>query len=129
MANTYLSQNHPQSLYPPVNRPSPNFSFTSSSEQTPVRANGALLSGGRPSTTKDEPGVFAGYVGDGVDKNKQFPQGRYTISNKLGSGTYGKVLGCVDKKYNLPVAIKIVRKDPPIYKEAAKKEIAGEYCF
>ena len=73
---------------------------------------------------KEEPGVFAGFIGDGVDKSSPYPQGRYTISNKLGSGTYGKVLGCVDKKYNLPVAIKIVRKDPPIYKEAAKKEIA-----
>jgi dual-specificity kinase len=73
---------------------------------------------------KEEPGVFAGFIGDGVDKSKEFPSGRYTITKKLGSGTYGKVLGCVDKKYNLPVAIKIVRKDPPIYKESAKKEIA-----
>ena len=54
---------------------------------------------------------------------KQFPAGRYTISKKLGAGVYGKVLGCVDQKYNLPVAIKIVRKDPPIYRDAAKKEI------
>jgi serine/threonine protein kinase len=72
----------------------------------------------------NEKGVFNGYVGDGVDMSKQFPQGRYTISSKLGAGTYGKVLACIDKKYNLPVAIKIVRKDPPIYKEAAVKEIA-----
>ena len=72
---------------------------------------------------KEEPGVFAGYVGDSVDRCKQFPAGRYTISKKLGAGVYGKVLGCVDQKYNLPVAIKIVRKDPPIYRDAAKKEI------
>jgi len=72
----------------------------------------------------NEKGVFNGYVGDGVDMSKQFPLGRYTISSKLGAGTYGKVLACIDKKYNLPVAIKIVRKDPPIYKEAAVKEIA-----
>jgi len=100
---------------------SPNFSFSNLNDggalpparNIPARA-----------AAKDEPGVFAGFIGDGVDRNMEFPQGRYIISNKLGSGTYGKVLGCVDKKYNLPVAIKIVRKDPPIYKEAAKKEIA-----
>ncbi len=69
--------------------------------------------------------MFAGFIGDAVDRNQQYPQGRYVITAKLGSGTYGKVLACTDKKYNLPVAIKIVRKDPPIYKEAAKKEIAG----
>ena len=110
-------------------RPSPNFSFSSTSEQAaPLRVDGGLpASRAQPVRhgTKEEPGVFAGFVGDGVDKNKQFPQGRYLITKKLGSGTYGKVLGCTDKKYNLPVAIKIVRKDPPIYKEAAKKEIAG----
>eukprot|EP00802_Teleaulax_amphioxeia_P001624 Tamp_01626.p1 GENE.Tamp_01626~~Tamp_01626.p1 ORF type:complete len:842 (-),score=141.30 Tamp_01626:2391-4916(-) len=109
-------------------RPSPNFSFSSTSEQAaPLRVDGGLpASRAQPvrHATKEEPGVFAGFVGDGVDKNKQFPQGRYLITKKLGSGTYGKVLGCTDKKYNLPVAIKIVRKDPPIYKEAAKKEIA-----
>jgi serine/threonine protein kinase len=73
---------------------------------------------------KYEKGVFYGYFGDGLDISTQYPQGRYTINSKLGAGTYGKVFACVDNKYNLPVAIKIVRKDPPIYKEAAMKEIA-----
>ncbi len=92
------------------------------------RPSGKLpIAAGNPvrSSTKEEPGVFAGFIGDAVDRNQQYPQGRYVITAKLGSGTYGKVLACTDKKYNLPVAIKIVRKDPPIYKEAAKKEIAG----
>jgi len=115
--------------------PSPNFSFSNLNDGGAASGPGAMQAmGAMPlppvrniparAAAKDEPGVFAGFIGDGVDRNKEFPQGRYTISNKLGSGTYGKVLGCVDKKYNLPVAIKIVRKDPPIYKEAAKKEIA-----
>ncbi|EKX31268.1 hypothetical protein GUITHDRAFT_91235 [Guillardia theta CCMP2712] len=75
-----------------------------------------------PTPTQDS-GHFVGYVGDSINRSKDFPSGRYIIKRKLGAGTYGKVLECTDKKYNLPVAVKIVRRDPPIYKEAAKKEI------
>ena len=43
----------------------------------------------------------------------------------LGSGTYGKVVECEDHKYNKThVAIKLVRREPPLYKISAKNEIA-----
>jgi hypothetical protein len=76
-----------------------------------------------PSAPTEEAGHFFSAVGKRIDKQAQFPTGRYQITRKLGSGQYGKVLECVDEKYGVKVAVKIVRRDPPIYREAAKKEI------
>eukprot|EP00288_Rhodomonas_lens_P011944 CAMPEP_0177746544 /NCGR_PEP_ID=MMETSP0484_2-20121128/30917_1 /TAXON_ID=354590 /ORGANISM="Rhodomonas lens, Strain RHODO" /LENGTH=295 /DNA_ID=CAMNT_0019261283 /DNA_START=260 /DNA_END=1144 /DNA_ORIENTATION=+ len=68
-------------------------------------------------------GHFVGTVGDSIDRSAQYPRGRYCIIRKLGAGVYGKVLEVEDRKYNARVAIKIIRREPPVYREAVKKEI------
>jgi hypothetical protein len=69
-----------------------------------------------------EEGHFVWVVGCVFDKCSEFPSGRYIGSSIIGSGTYGKVIGCTDKKYKAPVAIKVVRSSIE-YKAAAVREI------
>eukprot|EP00961_Rhodomonas_salina_P100579 1353045-Rhodomonas_salina.1 len=72
-------------------------------------------------------GHFVGTVGDSIDRSAQYPRGRtanidglaaepcrYCIIRKLGAGVYGKVLEVEDRKYNARVAIKIIRREPPV---------------
>jgi len=63
--------------------------------------------------------------GQTIDRSAPFTNGRYTIVKLLGTGTYGKVVQCQDQKYNgAGVAIKLVRREPPLYRVSAKNEIA-----
>lgn len=64
-------------------------------------------------------------TGSTIDKQEPFPRGRYVVVKLLGSGTYGKVVECEDNKYNKThVAVKLVRREPPLYRTSAKNEIA-----
>lgn len=64
-------------------------------------------------------------TGSKIDFTRPFTQGRYTVVKLLGSGTYGKVVKCEDHKYNRAgVAVKLVRREPPLYRVSAKNEIA-----
>jgi serine/threonine protein kinase len=69
-----------------------------------------------------EEGHFVWAAGCVFDRCSDFPSGRYLGSSIIGRGTYGKVIGCIDKKYNAQVAIKIVRSSIE-YKAAAIREI------
>jgi serine/threonine protein kinase len=74
---------------------------------------------------EDEFGHYQVKVGNKIDFTPPFSQGRYTIVKLLGSGTYGKVVRCEDHKYNrAPVAVKLVRREPQLYRVSAKNEIA-----
>ena len=74
---------------------------------------------------EDEVGHFQVQVGAPIDMNEPFRNGRYNVVRLLGSGTYGKVVEAEDNKYNKThVAIKLVRREPPLYRVSAKNEIA-----
>ncbi|KAJ1484925.1 hypothetical protein T484DRAFT_1795434, partial [Baffinella frigidus] len=116
-----------------INTPFSPEARTSSGSWTPgeISLSGPWMPGGGANKAasspapalREEPGHFFSAVGKRIEKSIQFPLGRYEIKRKLGSGQYGKVLECVDEKYGVRVAVKIVRRDPPIYRDAAKKEI------
>eukprot|EP00286_Rhodomonas_abbreviata_P001968 CAMPEP_0181291424 /NCGR_PEP_ID=MMETSP1101-20121128/1959_1 /TAXON_ID=46948 /ORGANISM="Rhodomonas abbreviata, Strain Caron Lab Isolate" /LENGTH=897 /DNA_ID=CAMNT_0023395813 /DNA_START=244 /DNA_END=2938 /DNA_ORIENTATION=+ len=73
----------------------------------------------------DETGHFQVVKGGTIDCGAPFPNGRYKIVRLLGTGTYGKVVQCEDGKYNQAgVAVKLVRREPPLYRVSAKNEIA-----
>ena len=59
---------------------------------------------------------------ESLDSSITFPQGRYKVIELIGSGTYGRVIACLDQKYRVNTAIKVVRRTPE-YREAAIKEI------
>jgi len=74
---------------------------------------------------EDEAGHYQVSVGATIDRGEPFHNGRYTIVKLLGSGTYGKVVEAEDNKYNKThVAIKLVRREPPLYRVSAQNEIA-----
>jgi len=75
-------------------------------------------------TDEDEHGHFKVIIGSLIDQCDGFPSGRYRIIKLLGSGTYGKVVKCEDKKYNASVAVKLVRREPHLYRVSAKNEIS-----
>ena len=76
-----------------------------------------------PPNPVDEVGHFVFKIGDCIDKSKDFPDGRYKIVKQLGSGTYGKVVLCEDRKYQgAKVAVKLVRTQH-LYRQSAKTEI------
>ena len=56
------------------------------------------------------------------DRYDEYPDGRYVGLSLVGSGTFGKVVECLDKKYKARVAIKVVRK-LVAYQSAAEREI------
>lgn len=68
----------------------------------------------------DSVGTYEGRPGDYI-------LSRYKILREAGVGTFGRVLECVDKKRNLIVAIKVVRKVEK-YTESAKVSPA-RCCF
>ena len=70
-----------------------------------------------------EEGHFRFKEGCALDRSVEFPGGRYIGQRLLGSGTYGKVVECVDYKYKAQTAIKLVRRNMPGFREAALKEI------
>mmetsp|Transcript_34653 Transcript_34653/g.80997 ORF Transcript_34653/g.80997 Transcript_34653/m.80997 type:complete len:708 (-) Transcript_34653:130-2253(-) len=73
----------------------------------------------------DEIGHFQVVEGARIDFTPPFKNGRYSVVKQLGSGTYGKVILCEDHKYNRAgVAVKLVRREPPLYRVSAKNEIA-----
>ena len=75
-------------------------------------------------TADSEHGHFVIKPGTMIDFAPPYTSGRYKTIQLLGHGTYGKVVLCEDKKYNNTlVAVKLVRKSPPIYKQAALNEI------
>jgi len=77
------------------------------------------------SVDEDEVGHFQVQIGAPIDMGEPFRNGRYNIVRLLGSGTYGKVVEAEDNKYNKThVAIKLVRREPPLYRVSAKNEIA-----
>ena len=71
----------------------------------------------------DEQGHLVFKPGCTFDVSLDFPMGRYLGKKLLGSGTYGKVVECVDLKHNAKAAVKVVRR-APLYRAAAEKEIA-----
>jgi hypothetical protein len=76
-----------------------------------------------PPNPADEVGHFVFKIGDCIDKSNDFPDGRYKIVKQLGSGTYGKVVLCEDRKYQgAKVAVKLVRTQH-LYRQSAKTEI------
>jgi serine/threonine protein kinase len=74
-------------------------------------------------TPNGDEGHFQWKDGSRFDKCGQFPGGRYIAKKIIGSGTYGKVVECVDQKYGVETAIKLVRRGIPAFREAALKEI------
>jgi hypothetical protein len=75
------------------------------------------------SVAVNEEGHFVWTPGCTFDRCQEFPNGRYLGASLLGSGTYGKVIECLDQKHNARVAIKAVRRGCPAYKAAAEREI------
>jgi dual-specificity kinase len=75
-----------------------------------------------PGHDSDE-GHFSFSSGSAIDKSTDFPKGRYILRKFLGSGTYGRVIECVDNKYQARTAIKLIRRGIPAYREAGLKEI------
>lgn len=69
-----------------------------------------------------EEGHFSWFPGCTFDKSGEFPSGRYVGSGLLGSGTYGRVIECLDQKHKGRVAIKVVRRGCPAYTAAAERE-------
>lgn len=70
----------------------------------------------------DRNGHLVYKLGEGLDANDEFPNGRYKILNELGEGTFGKVVECWDRLELRRVAIKVVRSDNK-YRQAARLEI------
>lgn len=77
----------------------------------------------QPKDPADEVGHFIVTAGDWIDRSPDFPDGRYKVLKQLGSGTYGKVVLCEDRKYQgAKVAVKLVRTQH-LYRVSAKNEI------
>eukprot|EP00292_Cryptomonas_paramecium_P033772 CAMPEP_0113723662 /NCGR_PEP_ID=MMETSP0038_2-20120614/38574_1 /TAXON_ID=2898 /ORGANISM="Cryptomonas paramecium" /LENGTH=647 /DNA_ID=CAMNT_0000653329 /DNA_START=84 /DNA_END=2023 /DNA_ORIENTATION=+ /assembly_acc=CAM_ASM_000170 len=72
--------------------------------------------------TRNEHGYFNPVIGATIDQNSGYPSGRYKIIRVLGTGVYGTVLECEDKKHGTPVAIKLCRARPE-FETAALGEI------
>jgi hypothetical protein len=71
----------------------------------------------------NEEGHFAWTPGCTLERSLEFPNGRYLGAALLGSGTYGKVIECLDQKHHARVAVKAVRRGCPAFKAAAEREI------
>ena len=68
-----------------------------------------------PLRPDDEDGHYVFELGENLSP-------RYKILNKLGEGTFGRVLECVDREDRRRVAIKIIRNVPK-YRDAAMLEV------
>ncbi len=71
----------------------------------------------------NEEGHFVWTPGCTLERSLEFPNGRYLSASLLGSGTYGKVIECLDQKHHARVAVKAVRRGCPAFKAAAEREI------
>ncbi|KAI8556546.1 hypothetical protein RHMOL_Rhmol05G0261800 [Rhododendron molle] len=87
----------------------PNYAYSS------VYYNGVLHNGSPPWRPDDKDGHYVFVVGDYITP-------RYRILSKMGEGTFGRVLECLDSERKEIVAIKIVRSIHK-YREAAMIEI------
>lgn len=83
---------------------------------------GLMAPGAAVSAPSDE-GHFTFSSGCALEKCSEFPAGRYLGQKLLGSGTYGKVVECIDQKHKARTAVKLVRRGIPAYRECALKEI------
>ena len=70
----------------------------------------------------DQKGHFDWQAGYNFERRIEHPTGRYYGLKLIGSGTYGKVVKCFDRKHQANVAIKVVRNAIE-YKAAAQREI------
>ena len=84
--------------------------------------NTLILSGAQNSSVSDE-GHFTFSPGCALEKCSEFPRGRYIGQKLLGSGTYGKVVECIDQKHQARTAVKLVRRGIQAFKDCALKEI------
>lgn len=82
-------------------------------------ADGASASGGTRRDASDDSAAHDDSVGTYDGRAGDYILSRYKILREAGVGTFGRVLECVDKKRNLIVAIKVVRKVDK-YTESAK---------
>ena len=57
-------------------------------------------------TPNGDEGHFQWKDGSRFDKSGQYPGGRYIAKKIIGSGTYGKVVECVDQKHGVQTAIR-----------------------
>ncbi|KAG5550117.1 hypothetical protein RHGRI_015162 [Rhododendron griersonianum] len=87
----------------------PNYAYSS------VYYKGVLRNGSPPWRPDDKDGHYVFVVGDYITP-------RYRILSKMGEGTFGRVLECLDNERKEIVAIKIVRSIHK-YREAAMIEI------
>ncbi|GJQ99758.1 serine/threonine-protein kinase AFC1 [Tanacetum coccineum] len=111
-----LDTNHPNKVPPPaycrqdyVNGAVPIFSYSS------IYYKGIPHNGSPPWRPDDKEGHYTFAVGENITP-------RYRILSKMGEGTFGQVLECLDNEKQEPVAIKIVRSISK-YREAAMIEI------
>lgn len=84
--------------------------------------NGLISANGGMSAPSEE-GHFVFTQGCCLEKCSEFPNGRYLGQKLLGSGTYGKVVECLDQKHKARTAVKLVRRGIPAYRDCALKEI------
>ena len=75
-----------------------------------------------PSQISDE-GHLVWSPGYTFDHCGEYPAGRYCAIRLLGSGTYGKVVECIDQKHKARAAIKVIRRGITAYRLAAEREI------
>lgn len=92
-----------------INGAVPNFSYSS------IYYKGIPHNGSPPWRPDDKEGHYIFAVGENITP-------RYRILSKMGEGTFGQVLECLDNEKKEPVAIKIVRSISK-YREAAMIEI------
>lgn len=85
--------------------------------------NGVPAAGAGVVNSSADEGHFVWTQGCSLDKSTEFPKGRYSGQRLLGSGTYGKVVECIDQKYKARTAVKLIRRGIPAYRECGLREI------
>ena len=85
--------------------------------------NSLLFTQNAANSSPADEGHFTFVPGCTLEKCAEFPRGRYLGQKLLGSGTYGKVVECIDQKHQARTAVKLVRRGSAAYRDCALKEI------
>ncbi|KAI3677103.1 hypothetical protein L1987_86723 [Smallanthus sonchifolius] len=108
-----------------INGAVPAFSYSS------IYYKGIPHNGSPPWRPDDKEGHFIFAIGENITP-------RYRILSKMGEGTFGQVLECLDNEKKEPVAIKIVRSinkyreaamiEIDVLQKLARHDIGGSHC-